>query len=95
LTKLQKKDFKGNLHFSRWSVIEDALSFPIMTSHDLETCMKKYNGSNWDFRGLHQYFDEVDDEEELDMFFQRLFPVRAQNTMIIQFPNTHLPEILL
>ena len=46
----------------------------VKSSQDLENVIKKYNGSNWDFRGLHEFFDYHVADEEMDAYFKRLFP---------------------
>lgn len=66
-------------------MIEEALKDEVKSSQDLENVIKKYNGSNWDFRGLHEFFDYHVADEEMDAYFKRLFPVRKSG-----FKHKHL-----
>ncbi|KAK0181940.1 hypothetical protein PV327_000118 [Microctonus hyperodae] len=65
----------------RWEIIQEALLQSFVSSAQLEAAILSYNdkyAQRWDFRALHHFFNEVVDEEETKMFFDKLLPKMIQ-----------------
>ncbi|XP_034945167.1 poly(ADP-ribose) glycohydrolase [Chelonus insularis] len=61
----------------RWEVIQQVLSRSIMSSLQLEAAIMSYNNkyiSKWNFSALHNFFTNVMDEENINIFFDKLLP---------------------
>ncbi|KAL1459238.1 hypothetical protein WDU94_011244 [Cyamophila willieti] len=58
----------------RWEVIQEALLTPITDSKQLEEVICSYNNKKWKFPALHTLFTTEIEENETEIFFNRLLP---------------------
>ncbi|KAM9954642.1 hypothetical protein ACTFIW_003242 [Dictyostelium discoideum] len=62
-------------YLSKWYLINTILSNPIKNSEAFEEAVKSYNQrSNWDFQGLHDFFETEFTESETNEFFSQTLP---------------------
>ncbi|KJE92319.1 poly(ADP-ribose) glycohydrolase, variant 1 [Capsaspora owczarzaki ATCC 30864] len=62
---------------SRWDMIVDALKQPLGSTYDLEEAILTYNqryANYWNFRGLHDFFANVAEDDEKQVFFATTLP---------------------
>eukprot|EP01133_Synstelium_polycarpum_P001179 gene1179-1356_t len=64
-----------NRYLSKWYLINTVLLNPIENSESLEAAIKAINPRcNWDFQGLHDFFDTECTEAETKAFFVKTLP---------------------
>jgi poly(ADP-ribose) glycohydrolase len=83
---------------NRWSIIEKSLLGNIKNSYQLEKAIKRYNSryaDQWDFSGLHSFFNDVADTAEKASFFHVTLP--AMISLALRLPHiiTHPIPLLL
>ncbi|KAF7991985.1 hypothetical protein HCN44_010786 [Aphidius gifuensis] len=72
----------------RWEVIQEALLQNFVSVSQLETAIFSYNDKyalRWDFKALHNFFFDVMEEGETEIFFQHLLPKIIQ--LALQLPR--------
>lgn len=70
----------------RWEIIKSALQRPIENSKDLERAIMSYNrtyANRWNFTGLHEFFNEIIEEEEKSCFFVELLPQMVELALLL------------
>lgn len=72
----------------RWDLIKETLNKPIKSSQDLEKAIKAYNNKYdkiWNFKSLHELFEEEFTEEDNEYVFNDLLPKIIE--LALEIPN--------